>query len=259
MIKDMEKDPDNLCVLMWDANESVDDSSGSTKKLMRETKLVDAFSQIAGDLGAIPTYNRGHKRIDYILTSQALLPYISRDGYLALYESNLLTIEVHLWIYQKNILDTKVTRYIGSKIKQETIYEYKNYIHKQFIIHRIYERAEEIHRQSMEGKVTLELIQRLNILDKQITEIMLAAEKHQCPQQHETDRSVAIHHQSHLCKYWAILVKGARNKINTNKQANEIFQHLPEAMQQEIQDITQYHHPMIIRQECYHQLQLATK
>jgi hypothetical protein len=145
MIKDMEKDPDNLCVLMWDANESVDDSSGSIRKLMREMKLVDTFSQIAGDPGAIPTYSSGRKRIDYILTSQALLPYISRVGYLALYESNLSDHRGLFMDISESILDTKVTlsrptrRYIGSKSKQDTIYEYKNYIHRQFIIHRIYD------------------------------------------------------------------------------------------------------------------------
>jgi hypothetical protein len=145
MINDMEKDPNNLCVLMWDANESVDDSSGSIRKLMRETKLVDTFSQIAGDPGAIPTYSRGHKGIDSILTSQALVPYISRVGYLALYETNLSDHRGLFMDISESILDTKVSlsrptkRHIGSKSKQDTIYEYKNYIHRQFIIHRIYD------------------------------------------------------------------------------------------------------------------------
>jgi hypothetical protein len=37
---------------MWDANESIDDTSGAIGKLIRETTLVDTFSQIAGDPGA---------------------------------------------------------------------------------------------------------------------------------------------------------------------------------------------------------------
>jgi hypothetical protein len=68
VIKDREDDPSNLCVLMWDTNKSIDDNSGSIKKIMNETTLVDAFSQIAGDPGALSTYNRGRKRIYYILT-----------------------------------------------------------------------------------------------------------------------------------------------------------------------------------------------
>jgi hypothetical protein len=84
LITTIEKDPKNLCVLMWDANESIDDPTGAVRKLISETTLVDTFAQIAGDPGAIPTYARGKKRIDFILTSQALVPYISRAGYLAL-------------------------------------------------------------------------------------------------------------------------------------------------------------------------------
>jgi hypothetical protein len=83
------------------------------------------------------------------------------------------------------ILDTKVTlqrptrRHIGSKLKPDTIYRYKQYIPKQFIIHRIYVRAKELKNLSDSGPITPELRRRINALDKQETEIMLAAEKSQ--------------------------------------------------------------------------------
>jgi exonuclease III len=88
LIKGIEEDPNNLCVLMWDANESIDDRKSSINKILTETNLVDTFLQIAGDPGPITTYSRGRKRIDYILTSQALVQHISRVGYLGLYKSN---------------------------------------------------------------------------------------------------------------------------------------------------------------------------
>jgi hypothetical protein len=83
---------------------------------------------------------------------------------------------------------------------------------------------------------------------------MQAAKRYQCPKQQETEWSVAIHHQAQLCKYWALIVKGTRNKINTNRQVNKVFQQLPEEMQRENQQTTQYHHPTIPRQECNQQL-----
>jgi exonuclease III len=265
VIKDIEEDSNNLCVLMWDANKSMDDKSGSIKKIMKETMLVDSFSQIAGDPGTISTYSRGRKRIDYILTSQALVQHILRVGYLALYESNLSDHRGMFIDITESILDTKVTlskptnRHIGSKSKKDTIYKYKQYIHHQFIIHRIYERSNEIKKLAAEGKVTQELLRKLNTLDKQITEIMLAAERNQCPKQHETEWSVVIHHQAQLCRYWALIVKGTKNRIDTKKQAREVFQQLPEEMQSEIQNITQYHHPMTTQRECNRQLRLARK
>jgi hypothetical protein len=88
---------------------------------------------------------------------------------------------------------------------------------------------------------------------------MLAAERYQCPRQQETEWSVVIHHQAQLWKYWALVTKRTRNKIDTKKQANEILQHLPEDMQQEIQRITNYQHPMIVRRECQRKLRIAIK
>jgi uncharacterized FAD-dependent dehydrogenase len=58
----------------------------------------------------------------------------------------------------ESILDTKVIltqpnkRHIGSKNKPDTIYRYKQYIHRQFVTHRIYEQAEEIKEQMEDGK-----------------------------------------------------------------------------------------------------------
>jgi hypothetical protein len=43
----IEKDPKNLRILMWDANEIIDDSSGAIRKLVTQTTLVDTFTQIA--------------------------------------------------------------------------------------------------------------------------------------------------------------------------------------------------------------------
>lgn len=96
-------------------------------------------------------------------------------------------------------------------------------------------------------------------MDKQSTEIMLAAEKSQCPRQHESDWSVTIHHQALLCKYWAVILKGTRNKIDTIRQSNDLFNQLPMETQLEIQQVTSYHHPSITRLVCRRQLRLATK
>jgi hypothetical protein len=87
---------------------------------------------------------------------------------------------------------------------------------------------------------------------------MLSAQKKYCPLQHETAWSVALHQQALLCKYWALEVKGARNKIGTRRQSIEIFQQLNEETQHKIMNITDYHHPAKTRLECHRQLCLAT-
>jgi hypothetical protein len=165
----------------------------------------------------------------------------------------------------ETILDTKVNlsrpekRYIGSKSKPGIIHKYKQYIRRQFQIHRIYERAEEIKTQAENGNIHIDLIQRLNNLDKQITEITLAAERSQCPKRQETEWSITINEQVRLCKYWAIVEKGIRNKIDTSRQSGNLFIQLSEEHQQKILEMTDYHHPNKRRQECRIQLKLATK
>jgi hypothetical protein len=256
-MQEIEEDPNNLCILMWDANESIDEPTSSIKKILSEITPVDMFAQVAGDPGSIATNSSRRKRINYIITSQALVQYVSQVGYLGLYESNCSDHQGMFMDISESIIDTKVSlsrhekRYIGSKSKPEIIYRYKQYIHKQFQIHRIYKQAEEIKKQAENGKTTIELIQRLNNLDKQITEIMLAAEKSQCPKRLETEWSVTIHEQAQLCKYWAIVEKGILNTIDTSKQSREVFIHLSQEIQQEIFRVTDYyHHPTKTRLEC---------
>jgi hypothetical protein len=201
-IKTIEEDSNNLCIVMLDANESIDDRTGAIRKIMSETSLVDTFSQVAGNPGELATYTRGKRRIDYILTSQHLVPYVSRVGYLAFHESNPSDHRGLFVDISEAILDIKVRltrparRHIGSKSKPSIIYHCKQHIHKQFLIHHIYERASEIQRLYKEGPITPEFREKINRLDKQITEIILSAEKSQVPREHESDWSIAIHHQS---------------------------------------------------------------
>jgi hypothetical protein len=206
-IQTIEEDSNNLCIVMMDANKSINDRMGAIRKIMSETSLVDTFSQVAGNPEQLSTYTRDKKRIDYTLTSQHVVPYVSRVGYLAFHESNTSDHRGLFVDISEAILDTKVRltrptrRHIGSKSKPSIIYRYKQYIHKQFLIHHIYERASEVQRLSKEEPITPELRKKINRLDKQIPEKILAAEMSQVPREHESDWSIAIHHQSLLCKY----------------------------------------------------------
>jgi hypothetical protein len=48
-IQDIEKNPNNYDILMWDANESIHDKAGNIRKLISKTRLVDTFSMISGN------------------------------------------------------------------------------------------------------------------------------------------------------------------------------------------------------------------
>jgi hypothetical protein len=74
----------------------------------------------------------------------------------------------------------------------------------------------------------------LNALDRQVTEMMLSAEKHVCPRQHENWWSLEIHYQSVICNYWITREKGHRNHIDNSNQAFERLRALPEGKRQEV-------------------------
>jgi hypothetical protein len=43
VIQEIEKDPKNLCILMFDANERTQDNEGGLRKLMADTSLVGQY------------------------------------------------------------------------------------------------------------------------------------------------------------------------------------------------------------------------
>jgi hypothetical protein len=59
-----------------------------------------------------------------------------------------------------------------------------------------------------------------------------------------------------LCKYWALVEKGIRNKIDTRRQSTKLCNQLAEEMQKEILSIADYHHPNKTRLESRRQLKL---
>jgi hypothetical protein len=186
LIKGLERDPLMMIILMIDANTSIDETSSPLQTLFTESSLVDAFHQITGTPCTLPTYTRGSKRIDYIFTSQSLVSYINKAGYLAFYKANESDHRGMFIDLDDNLLDNKVElhcpprRNIGYSSPAKTIYQYKHkqYIHQQFNIHRIYTRAAALYALSELHPITPGQLISINNLDKQVTEILLAAEKH---------------------------------------------------------------------------------
>ena len=75
---------------------------------------------------------------------------------------------------------------------------------------------------------------KLNQLDKQVTEIMLAAEKKNCSRRHESEWSLELHITSLMCKYWTKQFKGLINGILVTEQIKTIWHRLPVEKKNEI-------------------------
>jgi hypothetical protein len=146
---------DNYIILMLDANENVNDTESGLDNLLQQTKLLDTFSYIGNDECNVPTFARGSKKIDYILTSATLIPYINNVGCLTFYMHNNSDHRGLFIDISKNLIDDKVElkqpaiRNIGSKCSGYEIYTYNQYIDKQFQIHKIYEKTNNLPNLSM--------------------------------------------------------------------------------------------------------------
>jgi hypothetical protein len=239
MIKEYHTDDNNYTILMLDANENINDSEGGIVKILEETNLTDVFSQIGTEECNIPTYVRGNKKIDYILTSEKLLPFIKNVGCLPFYLYNNSDHRGLFIDISEELIDAKVEfkkptkRHIGTTCSGYEIYKYKKYIDNQFKIHKIYEKTNDLHIIS-KNSTKRELEKILNSIDTSITEIMLSAEKKCCQPRHESNWSVELHIASLRCKFWLKKLKGYKNNVDVSGQTQLLLNTLPETIQEDI-------------------------
>jgi hypothetical protein len=265
LINNLEKDPLTMIVIMMDANTSIEDTNSHVHKIFEETTLVDTFYQCTKNPCTIPTYARGSKRIDFILTSQNLIPFIQKVGYLSFYEYNdsdhrgaFIDIDDKL-LDNKDELQRPPRRFIGLTNPPDTIYRYKQYIEEQFAKHRIYDRSKRFYELSKIAPITGEQLKSLNNLDILVTEIILVAEKHVYPRRQTTSWSIAIDQHSTLCKFWATITRGVKDSINTQKQSEKHYQLLPQEIQEQINKASNYRHYPTLKHICFRYLRKATK
>lgn len=70
-----------LIILVGDFNEDITEQSAGMKALVDTCGLADLFAIRLGTTTAPATYQRGTKRIDYVLLSAPLIPYVQAVGY----------------------------------------------------------------------------------------------------------------------------------------------------------------------------------
>jgi hypothetical protein len=108
LISDLEQDPLMMIVVMMDANAIIEDMNSPVHTIFEATTLVDTFYQATNTPCKIPTYSRGSKRIDFIFTSQNLIPFIQQVGYLSFFEINDSDHRGAFINIDDKLLDTKV-------------------------------------------------------------------------------------------------------------------------------------------------------
>ena len=185
-IQNLQLRAKDMLLLMMDANEEIGKETIGIINLITKGGLQDLFTTHHGRSCEIETFIKGTKRIDYILGTPNIIPYIKQCGYLP-FQSG--TISDHRGLFldlceslidNKNIIIEQPKREIGLHCNMETTKKYKDYITKQFENHNIKKRSETLYDKSntinlFEDKKLL--LKELNAIDLQVTKILLKAEK----------------------------------------------------------------------------------
>jgi Reverse transcriptase (RNA-dependent DNA polymerase) len=229
---------DNYFVLAMDGNEPV---QGANKSGV--TKLIDMYSTLHEDYNEFATHENGSQRIDYILCSRNILPFITRCGYIKFNEALDTDHRSVYFDFKEDIITNKITvsttqvRMVGSN---STNYEGTNYIkqlHEYFSYHRIYEKVDEIYNRIKNKKNDLEIesiTTELNKLDEKITEFMLSAEKKTCKKKSEALWSPKLHRSHLLISYINVMIKSRRQGIDSSTRLNQIKARMDESTAEKI-------------------------
>lgn len=197
-IKEWQSSGDEV-LLSMDINKHLGDSAKGLTYLMRECQLIDMFHHHHGVYPSFETFDLGRKRLNYIIGSSSLLPLLMKCGYLAFYhgipsDHRGLFIDFSLEMVDGIArLENTPIRYLHSTF-QKDVYKYKQFVHKEFASHDIYNKVQALYFLSETGDtMDSNFLSNLEQLDLLILQIQLKAETKCCKRRTRYDWSDEIY------------------------------------------------------------------
>jgi hypothetical protein len=182
-------DPDEFVLLALDANSNMLDDTNGIQLLARECGMVDLCESIHPGIGEFPTQVRGSKRIDYMIGTRNLLPFIMKIGYIPFNEifdtdHRPMFVDISQTILEdpSKIPEPKI-RLVGSNSTNKESERYIRHLYNKLLKLNVFQQAEELYQLSqseVEEDQQINIMQKLNELDDIITTAMLVAEKSTC-------------------------------------------------------------------------------
>lgn len=244
-VRALELTDEDFLIIMLDANEVMGEDSYGLINLIEQLRLVDIFERHHQRQCDITTYaNSKNRRLDYILGTNNILPFITNCGYSS-FQSGIDSdhracfVELNRTFTDGRArMHTPPKRVIGYNTNKREVLKYKNYITDKFTNGDVFSRA-----QTLSDRATLNMpdittfLKDLNALDREVTNIMLESERTQCIKKPPFRWSPAIHQSSLIIKYWQLVQSSDRHHRDRKQQKQEIFDQLSEENQKAISDI----------------------
>jgi len=210
--KDLEKNV--YPILLGDFNEDISKDTGyGIKDLMSSCNLVQAYQET---LGFIPSSRQKARSVFHVLVYRPLLKYVTRLGILPTESGFHTSDHVPLYVdFHKDLFDYKESPIVSPDYRKLKVYDspsvekyvcyVKNQMHHHNILSRFLNLQDYIKIYSFDESAELEL----ELLDSQMTQIRLRAEKKLKPSpsrfKNATKMQIQVHRIRHLVsilKFW---------------------------------------------------------
>jgi hypothetical protein len=225
-------------LLMIDANETRQATS-KLEDFLLDNNLRDGLQHLHPDHPSPATHDRSSDRcIDFMFGTQRLLDSIKFAGYLPFYQG---VLSDHRGIFMDldltSLSDEKIylppRRIIGTHENTSTIFKYQGHIWKHMIQHNIQQRLEKI-QQSIGHENSTTLWDKLDKLDKQVTNIALDAETRCTPKHFHHRWSPILSTLSLYLRYWQIKQQGIKKRRDTAEVAATILNSMQDPHKTEV-------------------------
>jgi hypothetical protein len=226
-IQSLEITSDDYLMLSLDAK-NTSDNHDVIQDLCDECHLLDMYMAKHADEQQFPTHELGSVKIDFLLCSPNLLPYVNKVGYIRFHEA---FDSDHRAIYCDISTDLigiardpppPLIRMVGTTSTNAEGENFIRHLHYHLQRHKIYSKLETMYLQVTAEDTNLtdsqinEIMISLNKMDTIIADAMLHSEKTQCKRRPTTMYSNALNQANLRVQYWNVLAKITRQRITTS-------------------------------------------
>jgi hypothetical protein len=218
----------SVCIV-GDCNEDIGHEPALLASLCGKYDLVDVMDLLHPNQASIPSYARSANRLDYVLLTQDLLPYVDHAGlnhYHEFYPSDHRPIFVGLESRLFGPLPAMAphrSRYVHSNSKMIGPFIVKVYQH--LLETGTFVRIKTL-MADIDTKLPAEISHVANSIDDQITKALLSAER-KCKKPPREPWSEAVHFASLHVKYWRVKCAATANSYDATPTLATINPLLP--------------------------------
>ena len=217
-------------ILTGDFNETIGEKPEMMASICAEIGLLDIVSKLHPDALGTPTYDRGRKRLDYILVSDDLPQFALQSGMNRFNEIHNTDHRAQWVDFHKRGTMAKSSPVPPSNLRgvhsnSESVEEFVNLTYKLLEEHKVIERhdklqhnIEETHPRTRKKK---RIATEANNIDAQMTKAMLAAEK-KVSKPRRFGWSEEVHQASKKVRLWATIRSGRRQKMDVSETLRKL-------------------------------------